>query len=211
MRLPVLDFASLITASLLEETMKSFIMAGLFLGSGALMACSSDNTSTGAGGGDSSSSKATTSASTGMSAGGGGQGGDGQGGGGQGGSGQGGGGGGSAMSAKLLGQVCNNMTPCPMGYDCIFLEKDAASGFCSLPCEGQFDTMTCTNGFPGPGKGTCNINVSDGMGGMTIECGIACGDYWMPPLPTDCPTGLTCKDLIGPNMKPDGKTDLCAP
>jgi hypothetical protein len=33
----------------------------------------------------------------------------------------------------------------------------------------------------------------------------------MPVLPEACPTGLKCQDLIGMNMMPDGKKDLCAP
>lgn len=123
----------------------------------------------------------------------------------------GGAGGGSAGTAESLGQICNQMTPCPMGYSCAVVSMGATNGFCTLECEGQFDTMTCANGFKGPGKGVCNLTLQDAMMNMFSACGIACGDQWMPALPTDCPTGLTCKDLIGANMKPDGKLDLCAP
>jgi hypothetical protein len=142
----------------------------------------------------------------------GGAGGLGQGGaGGMGQGGAGGAGGGSAMSAEFLGQLCNPMKACPAGYSCAVLSADAMGGFCTLECMGNLDTTTCSNGFAGPGKGICNLMLKDEMGNTAPACGIACGDQWMPVLPENCPTGLKCQDLIGMNMMPDGKKDLCAP
>lgn len=214
------EFPSMGAPGSLEEKMRAFILAGLFLGSGALMACSSDPPSSGSGGeggeDGSSSSNPTTSTSTGSSTGSGGQGGagGGQGGAGEGGAGQGGagqGGGASAGTAEHLGDLCGAMQPCPTGYACAVMTMDATSGFCTPKCSGQLDTKTCSDGFGGPGQGICNLTLKDAMNTSFSACGIACGDQWMPALPTTCPAGLTCKDLIGTEMKPDGKTDLCVP
>lgn len=145
-------------------------------------------------------------------AGGAGQGGAGQGGAGQGGAGQGGGGGAApAVKADHLGEICGPMKACPAGYSCTILTAGAMAGFCTLKCGGPMDMTTCADGFPGPGKPLCNIQLKDMMMNTFPACGIACGDQYMPALPPDCPTGLTCKDLTGPNMMADGKTDLCAP
>jgi hypothetical protein len=203
--------------------MRSYILvAGISLAAAGLMACS-DGSDTGGGGGDGGDggSGATGTTSTGTNTGGGGgAGGAGGAGGGMGGAGggmggagggMGGAGGGSAMSAEHLGEVCNAMKGCPTGYSCAVITAGAANGFCTLECLGNLDTKTCENGFPGPGKGICNITLKDEMNNTFQACGIACGDQWMPVLPEACPTGLTCQDLIGMDMKPDGKKDLCAP
>ncbi|NUQ75084.1 MAG: hypothetical protein HUU21_16155, partial [Polyangiaceae bacterium] len=126
--------------------------------------------------------------------------------------GAGGAGGGSAMTAEHLGELCNAMKACPTGYSCAVLTAGATSGFCTLECMGQMDMTTCSNGFAGPGKGICNLTLKNPMDNTSFSaCGIACGDQWMPALPETCPAGLMCQDLIGMNMMPDGKKDLCAP
>lgn len=129
-------------------------------------------------------------------------------------SGAGGGGGGGAMpSANKLGQVCNAMTPCPTDYVCIVLDAMATNGLCTIPCQGQMDTKTCTsaNGFPGPGQGQCALQAKDAMGNITTVCAVLCGAQFN--LPDACPTGLTCQDKINAMgmQGTDGKNDLCAP
>ena len=178
--------------------MRSYILfAGILLASTGLMACSDDSATSGAGGEGGDGSGASGPTSTGANTGGAG--------------GMGGAGGGSAMSAEHLGELCNPMKACPMGYSCALVTAGSTSGFCTLPCQGNLDTKTCENGFAGPGKGICNLMLKDDMNTTITACGIACGDQWMPVLPEACPTGLKCQDLIGMNMMPDGKKDLCAP
>jgi hypothetical protein len=117
------------------------------------------------------------------------------------------------IPADKLGQICNGATPCPMGYNCVKLDAMAANGFCTIPCGGQMDTMTCSaaNGFPGPGAGVCAFGVKDAMGNVTTQCGIFCGAQ--NNLPDACPAGLTCQDKVNAMGMPgtDGKNDICAP
>src|SRR5687768_12475589 len=141
--------------------MRSYLLvAGISLAATGLWACSDgSDTGGGGGGGGDGGSAATGTTSTGMNTGGGGAGGVGGAGGGMGGAGggMGGAGGGSAISAEHLGEICNPMKACPMGYSCAVLTEGAANGYCTLECLGNLDTTTCENGFPGPGKGICNI------------------------------------------------------
>lgn len=121
------------------------------------------------------------------------------------------GGSGPMVKADKLGQICNPMAPCPMGYSCIQLDAMATSGFCTIPCPGIMDMTTCSqaNGFPGPGLGACVVGIQGQMG---MFCGVVCGAQYN--LPDMCPTGLTCKDTIDAATKMpgmDGKTDFCAP
>jgi hypothetical protein len=117
------------------------------------------------------------------------------------------------IPADKLGQICNPMAPCPMGYNCVKLDAMAANGFCTIPCAGVMDTKTCSaaNGFPGPGAGVCAFGVKDAMGNITTQCGIFCGAQ--NNLPDTCPTGLTCQDKVNAMGMPgtDGKNDICVP
>ncbi len=113
-----------------------------------------------------------------------------------------------AANAANLGQLCGMMVgACPEGYLCLLAMPGATTGFCSLTCIGDLDA-TCQNMFPGPGQAMCDFTVTDYVEPF---CGIRCGTQWSPPLPTDCPTGLTCRDLTGTMGMPDTLTDFCAP
>lgn len=192
--------------------MKSSLLAVFFFGA-ALAACSGTGTKTTGGGGEggedpvTSSSGNTSSSSSGMG-----------GAGGAGGSGGAGGAGGGMVTppkADKLGQVCGQMTPCPMGYTCILLDPMATAGMCTIPCNGQTDMTTCSkaNGYDGPGAGLCALGAKDAMGNIKSVCGIFCGAQFMPPVPDMCPMGLKCVDKFNAMGMPgmDGNNDICVP
>lgn len=187
--------------------MKTSLLAMVVLGV-AVAACSGTSNPSGPGGagGEEEVTTSTGSMMSSSSSGMGGTGGNGTGGGGA-------GGGAPAPKADKLGQVCNAMTPCPMGYVCVALDA-MAGGFCTIPCGGQMDMTTCTaaNGFPGPGTGQCALGAKDSMGMVTSVCGIFCGALVNPPSDM-CPTGLTCRDKFDATGMPgtDGKNDICVP
>ncbi len=186
--------------------MKSSFLAFFFL-SAAVVACSGTGTPSGQGGAGgedptTSGSNSTSSSSSGTG-----------GAGGAGSTSSSSSSGGPALSADKLGQVCDPAMPmpCAMGYSCILIGAGATKGLCTLPCTGVADMMTCSsaNGFPGPGKGACNVQIQNQPG---MFCGILCGAQHN--LPDMCPTGLTCADTFDavtkmPGM--DGKTDFCIP
>ncbi len=189
--------------------MKSSLLAVFFFG--AVLAACSDPSPPAGGGGEggedpvtSSSGNSTSSSGTG-----------GAGGNGTGGMGTGGAGGGMMATPKAdkLGQVCNQMTPCPADYTCILLDPMATGGICTIPCNGQTDMTTCSmaNGFPGPGTGVCALAAKDAMGNIKTMCGVICGAQW--GLADTCPMGLTCQDKFNDMNMPgtNGKNDICIP
>jgi hypothetical protein len=112
------------------------------------------------------------------------------------------------VSAADLGKVCTANSDCASGI-CIGVEMTATSGFCTLQCGSGMtgDSTKCdaTNGFPGPGTGVCALSLQDGRNVCAVTCSNAA---------TDCPTGLTCKDLFDASTMMsgmDGMKDLCAP
>lgn len=106
------------------------------------------------------------------------------------------------------------MMACPMGYQCIVLDAMATNGFCTIPCGGQMDMVTCSaaNGFMGPGQGQCVLQAKNPMTMETTNvCGVVCGAQ--VGLPDMCPMGLTCQDKFNAMGMPgmDGKNDFCLP
>src|SRR5262245_38656545 len=124
--------------------MKTSLLAAFFLGT-TIAACWSTTNPSGQGGegGEEETSSTSTMMSSSSSSGMGGAGGNGMGGGG------GAGGGAPGVKADKLGQVCDAMNKCPMGYTCVQLQAMATSGFCTIPCNGVADMQTCgqPNGF----------------------------------------------------------------
>ena len=92
-------------------------------------------------------------------------------------------------SAGGFGQPCGQMTPCAMGAVCITTDMDM-EGFCTIPCNGQMDTTTCSAAYSGDvGVAACMLMDETGT---SWSCGIACKT--LPGTNEMCPTGLICLD-----------------
>ncbi len=103
-------------------------------------------------------------------------------------------------NAASLGAACTMQMACPAGYECISLQANATQGFCTLPCNGQADTTTCSNMFAGPGMGQCFIVTAQGA--PPSKCGVACAGVGGA-----CPTGMQC--LLDGNMSP-ATLEICS-
>ncbi len=95
-----------------------------------------------------------------------------------------------AITAENLGLPCAgaNNVPCPTEDEvCITLTGigSQTEGFCTIPCDGQGDTVSCSNGYVGNGQPQCAVN--DGAGGFL--CLVACQNVGGAG---ECDPGLQC-------------------
>lgn len=111
-----------------------------------------------------------------------------------------------ATSAENLAVPCDQQNPCPDGEDCISVLLDTADNepdtgsFCTVPCEGQNDTTSCTTGYTGPGQAVC------ALGEPPSSCAVLCDVAQAP----QCPTGTECIDATAP-LDDNMGTGICAP
>lgn len=114
-----------------------------------------------------------------------------------------------SSSAENLALPCDEQNPCPGGEDCISLDFDGdpntaeTGGFCTVMCNGQNDTTSCSNGYTGPGQPVCAI--SSGAMQPPESCAVLCDVVQAP----ECPTGTECIDAT-PNDD-QMNTGVCAP
>jgi hypothetical protein len=96
-------------------------------------------------------------------------------------------------SAENLGQPCGGAgsVACPGGEDCVTITGigSQTEGFCTVPCTGEGDTVSCSNGYAGGGTPACALD--DGAGGGF--CAVLCN----PAGSGECATGTVCTDAGG--------------
>ncbi len=97
-----------------------------------------------------------------------------------------------AITAENLGLPCAgaNQIACPTENEvCITLTGlgSQTEGFCTIPCQGQQDAVTCSNGYAGNGQPQCAVN--DGNGGFL--CLVLCQNIGGAG---ECDPGLQCAD-----------------
>jgi len=82
------------------------------------------------------------------------------------------------------------MLACPAGEDCITLQGlgSTTEGFCTVPCTGQTDTTSCSNGYTGGGSPACAVD--DGAGGFLCLVTCTLGST------TECDPALQCADSM---------------